>query len=210
MEQLPIETTRKTGRPLSFDREAALHKAMLLFWRHGYESTTLADLTAAMGVNPPSIYAAFGDKKGLFLEAVARYVSGPVTAQSLIEEAADARQAAWGLLNAAAHGFTGVDTPPGCLLASSAISCSAAAEDVQRELARIRQSVEMQLQHKIMDSMAAGDMPLQTDAQALAGLVMAVIQGMSTLARDGASRDKLLRTAEAAMQAWPSKLGITS
>ncbi len=203
MKQLPIETTRKTGRPLSFDREAALHKAMLLFWRHGYESTTLADLTAAMGVNPPSIYAAFGDKKGLFLEAVARYVGGPVTAQSIIEEADDARQAAWRLLTTAAQGFTGVDTPPGCLVASSAISCSAAAVDVQQALASIRQTVEMQLQAKIMQGIAAGELPAQTDAQGLAGLVMAVIQGMSTLARDGASREKLLRIAETAMLTWP-------
>jgi AcrR family transcriptional regulator len=121
---------RKAGRPLSFDRDAALHAAMLLFWRHGYEATSLADLTAAMGVTPPSIYTVFGDKKGLFRAAVARYMSGPVTSAGIIADAASARDAAAGLLEAAAVGFTGADTPAGCLLATGAISCSAAAADV--------------------------------------------------------------------------------
>ena len=124
----------KKGRPLSFDREVALHQAMLLFWRHGYEATSLSDLTAAMGITAPSIYTAFGDKKRLFLEAVGRYLSGPVTSDSIIEGAATAEEAAWGLLRAAATGFTGADSPPGCLLASSAISCSAAAADVQGDV----------------------------------------------------------------------------
>ncbi len=193
---------RRTGRPLSFDRETALHQAMLVFWRHGYEATSLNDLTAAMGVTPPSIYAAFGDKKRLFLEAVGRYVSGPVTAHSIIGQAATAQDAAWGLLQAAATGFTGADTPPGCLLASSAISCSAAAAGVQGELAAIRRGIEARLRNRIVRAVEAGEMAGGTDADALAGHVMAVIQGMSTLARDGAGREKLMRVAATAMLAW--------
>ena len=196
---------RKTGRPLSFDRDAALHQAMLLFWRHGYEATSLSDLTAAMGVTPPSIYAAFGDKKRLFLEAVARYVSGPVTSGGIIEGAATARDAARGLLRAAALGFTGADTPPGCLLASSAISCSAAAADVQAELAAIRREIETCLRRRIAQAVEAGEMDAEADADALAGYVMAVIQGMSTLARDGAAQEKLTRVAATAMLAWPAR-----
>jgi AcrR family transcriptional regulator len=196
---------RKTGRPLSFDRDAALHQAMLLFWRHGYEATSLSDLTAAMGVTPPSIYAAFGDKKRLFLEAVARYLSGPVTSEGIIEGAATARDAAWGLLHAATIGFTGADTPPGCLLASSAISCSAAAAAVQAELAAIRRGIEACLCRRIVQAIEAGEMDAGTDADALAGYVMAVIQGMSTLARDGAAREKLTRVAATAMLAWPAR-----
>lgn len=195
---------RRAGRPLSFDREAALHQAMLLFWRHGFEATSLSDLTAAMGVTPPSVYAAFGDKKQLFLEAVDRYLSGPVTAESIIDEAATARDAAQGLLDAAAAGFTGPDTPAGCLLASSAISCSAAAADVQSELAAIRGGIEARLRGRIARAVAANELPACTDADALAGHIMAVIQGMSTLARDGAKREKLMRVAAAAMLAWPS------
>lgn len=195
----------KKGRPLSFDREAALHQAMLLFWRHGYEATSLGDLTAAMGITAPSIYTAFGDKKRLFLEAVGRYLSGPVTSDSIIEWAATAEEAAWGLLRAAAIGFTGADSPPGCLLASSAISCSAAAADVQGELAAIRREIEVRLNGKIAQAVKAGEMAAGTDVDALAGHVMAVIQGMSTLARDGAPREKLMRVAATAMLAWPKR-----
>ena len=190
---------------MSFDREAALHQAMLLFWRHGYEATSLNDLTAAMGVTAPSIYAAFGDKKRLFLQTVNRYLSGPVTSDTIIAQAATAEETAWGMLQAAAIGFTGPDTPPGCLLASSAISCSAAAADVQRELATLRRGIEARLNDKVVQGIKAGEMAADTDANALAGHVMAVIQGMSTLARDGAPREKLLRVAATAMLAWPKR-----
>lgn len=193
----------KGGRPLSFDRDAALHEAMLLFWRHGYEATSLSDLTAAMGIRPPSLYAAFGDKKSLFLEALARYLSGPVTSRSIIDGAATAREAAWGLLETAAIGFTGADSPPGCLLASAALSCSAAALDVQQELAAIRRQIEANLKRRIVQGIAEGELPADADADALAGHTLAVIQGLSTLARDGASRAKLLRVAETAMRVWP-------
>ena len=205
MKETEHASRRRTGRPLSFDRDAALHQAMLLFWRHGYEATSLSDLTAAMGVTPPSIYAAFGNKKRLFLEAVARYLSGPVTPEGIIEGAATAQDAAWGLLSAAATGFTGADTPAGCLLASSAISCSAAAADVQAELAAIRRGIEACLCRRIARAVEAGEMDAETDADALAGHVMAVIGGMSTLARDGAAREKLMRVAATAVLAWPAQ-----
>ena len=196
---------RKPGRPISFDRDAALRKAMLLFWRHGYESTSLSELTAALGVTPPSIYAAFGDKKGLFLEAVDLYLSGPVTSESIIEQATTAREAAERLLEAAATGFTGTTTPAGCLLASSAISCSAAAADVQAELAARRRGIERLLKQRIARDITSGELHGETDADALAGHVMAVIQGMSTLARDGAPRKKLVRVASTAMLAFPAR-----
>ncbi len=199
----PGHSPRKTGRPLSFDRSAALQNAMLLFWRHGYESTSLAALKAAMGVTAPSIYAAFGDKKQLFLEALKLYLSGPVTSQSIIDDAATARDAAAALLHAAATGFTGPETPPGCLLATSAISCSAEAEDVRMALAEIRHGIEAHLRSRIDCDIATKKLPSGTDAAAMAGLVMAVIQGMSTLARDGAPREHLLCVADTAMQSWP-------
>ncbi len=201
-----IPQNRQKGRPLSFDRDAALHQAMLLFWRHGYEATSLNDLTSALGVKPSSIYTAFGDKKHLFLEAVGRYLSGPVTSESIISQAASGRDAARSLLLAAAQGFTGADTPAGCLLASSAISCSSAASDVKEELAAIRRGIEARLKEKIAASIDAGVMPASANAEALAGLTRAVIQGMSTLARDGATRDKLLLMVGVAMQAWPETL----
>ena len=202
----PSHTPRKKGRPLSFDREAALHQAMLLFWAHGYESTSLNDLTTALGVKPSSIYTVFGDKKRLFLEAVARYTSGPVTSASIISQAETARDAAQGLMQAAVCGFTGKDTPKGCLLATSAISCSAGASDVQKELARIRMGIETQLSEKIAADMQAGRLPADSDKQALAAHTLAVIQGLSTLARDGASRKKLMRVTDIALRAWPESI----
>ncbi len=205
MEVVAESARRKPGRPLSFDRDAALDQAMLLFWRHGYEATSVNELTKAMNVTPPSLYAAFGDKKQLFLEAVQRYVSGPVTSESIIDDAPSAREAAAGLLQSAAIGFTGRATPKGCLLASSAISCSFAAADVQKTLSRIRIKIEERLYNKIMEDQTMLRLRPKVDAEALAGHIMAVIQGMSTLARDGAPREKLISVASAAMLAWPTK-----
>jgi AcrR family transcriptional regulator len=175
---------------------------MLQFWRHGYEATSVNELTAAMRISPPSLYAAFGDKKRLFLEAVQRYLSGPVTSESIIDAAATGRDAAEGLLRAAAIGFTGSNMPRGCPLASSAISCSADAADVQDELAAIRRRIERRLLKKIVRSNGNGRSLPVTESAALAGHVMAVIQGMSTLARDGASREKLLAVASMAMRSF--------
>ncbi len=176
---------------------------MLLFWRHGYEATSINDLTQAMGITPPSLYTAFGDKKQLFLEAIRRYISGPMTSESIIDEAPTARAAAAGLLHASAIGFTGEATPAGCLLASSAISCSPGAADVQKALARIRLDIEKRLRDKIMRDLGLSKRR-EADADALAGHIMAVIQGMSTLARDGATREKLSFVAAVAMSAWPT------
>lgn len=194
---------KKRGRPLSFDREEAIQKAMLLFWEHGYEATSLNDLTAALMVTPSSIYTAFGDKKGLFLAAVQRYTSGPINSSSIIEEAETAEDAALGLLRAAAIGFTGESTPRGCLLASSAISCSAMAQDVKEALTEIRKAIETSLREKIKRSMKDDHLPSETRPAELAAHTMAVIQGMSTLARDGASRATMLRVVHTAMQCWP-------
>lgn len=193
---------RKTGRPLSFDRNTALSQAMLAFWRHGFESTSIADLTAAMGISPPSLYAAFGDKKQLFREAVTLYLSSEPP-EALIAAAPSAREAARRLLQVSAEGVSGENTPTGCLLATSAISCSAAAADVQAELATIRHGIEACLRDRIVADIAKGALPTATDAEALAGHMMAMTQGLSTLARDGAPREKLLRVAASAMQAWP-------
>ncbi len=193
--------TRK-GRPLSFDRERALRQAMLLFWRHGYESTSLNDLTSTIGVKPSSIYTVFKDKKSLFLESVSLYLSGPVTSQTIINDAATGYEAAQGLLHAAAIGFTGKDTPAGCLLATSAISCSQASSDVQSHLAAIRLGIEQELREKIKQSIKLRHLPKTADAFALAAHTMAVIQGLSTMARDGATRAKLLKVSNLAMQVW--------
>lgn len=194
---------RKIGRPLSFDRDVALEQAMLTFWRYGYETTSIVDLTTAMGVTAPSLYAAFGDKKRLFLEAAHRYAGDPEMMAKAIDGAPTAHDAARELLNAAAMAYTGEATPKGCLLASATASGSSASADVQRAVADIRRGVIARLHARIERDIAADVLPGHTDAAALAGLVMAVTQGLSTLARDGSPRSSLLSIVEVALQAWP-------
>ena len=203
MEPREQQDHRRPGRPLSFDREAALTKAMHLFWQHGYETTSVAELTTAMGITPPSLYTAFGDKKRLFLEAIDRYTNGGA-AIGLIQEAATARDAALAMLRGSAVAFTGDDTPAGCLLASAAVSGSDAAADVRAHLASVRQEIETALRDKVRTDVSAGRLHAGTNALALAATTMAVIQGMSTLAKDGADRSKLLAIADTAIRTWPS------
>ncbi len=196
---------RRTGRPLSFDRDAALEQAMLTFWRHGYESTSIVDLTTVMGITAPSLYTAFGDKKRLFLEAARRYAGDPEAMARASDNASTAYDAAHKLLTAAATAYTGDTTPKGCLLASATASGSAASADVQRAIADIRQRTAAQLRARIERDISAGVLPPWTDAAALAGTVMAVIQGMSVLARDGTARAALLAIVEHTLQAWPTR-----
>ena len=196
---------RKTGRPLSFDRDAALEQAMLTFWRHGYETTSIVDLTTAMGVTAPSLYTAFGDKRRLFLEAAHRYAGDPEAMAQAIDGAPSSYAAAREMLTAAAIAYTGDATPRGCLLASATASCSAASADVQTAIADIRRSIAGRLRARVERDTASGVLPPETDATALVGLVMALTQGMSTLARDETPRSSLLAIVEVALQAWPRK-----
>ncbi|MDQ2764235.1 MAG: TetR/AcrR family transcriptional regulator [Pseudomonadota bacterium] len=194
---------RKTGRPLSFDRDAALEQAMLAFWRSGYETTSIVDLTTAMGVTAPSLYSAFGDKKRLFIEAVRRYAGDPDAMAKRIEDAPTAYDAARDMLSASVAAFTADATPKGCLLASSTASGSADSHDVQRIVADIRSAIAANLQARIVRDIELRMLPIDADASALSGLVIAIIQGMSVLARDGCSNEKLSAIAKCALAAWP-------
>ena len=179
---------------------------MELFWRQGYESTSIADLTQAMGINPPSLYAAFGDKERLFLEAVERYGghSGQ-TPESILSTAPSAREAVERLLEAAAREFTDPSHPPGCMVVSAATNCSAGAVHVQAALAARRRAAEAKMKSRIERGMKQGELPPRTDCGALAKFYCTVMEGMSIQARDGATRKSLLATAAAAMRAWPVK-----
>jgi AcrR family transcriptional regulator len=196
---------RKTGRPLSFDRDAALEQAMLTFWRYGYETTSIVDLTTAMGVTAPSLYAAFGDKKRLFLEAVRLYAGDPQVMAQRIGDASTAYDAARELLTLSATAFTGEATPRGCLLASATASGSADSAGVQATVADIRSAIDARLCARIEKDIAAGILPSDTDSGALSGLVIAVIQGMSVLARDGATLARLAAIGNRALGAWPGR-----
>ena len=194
---------RKTGRPLSFDRESALEQAMLTFWRFGYETTSIVDLTTAMGVTAPSLYTAFGDKKQLFLEAARRYAGDPEAITQAFDRAETAHDAARAMLIAAATAFTGKTTPPGCLLASATASGSSASADVQQVIADIRTGIAARLRARIARDVETKALPPETNVAALAGMVMALIQGMSVLARDGADREDLFAIVEQTLKAWP-------
>ncbi len=194
---------RKTGRPLSFDRDAALEKAMLAFWQSGYETTSISDLTAAMGVTAPSIYAAFGDKKRLFLEAMRRYTGNPDDLEEAFARAPTARDAVAGMIEGAARLYTGDATPKGCLLASAAATGSKDAVDVRDAAAQQRRAIRAVIVARVEKDIETGILPPETSSRILADLALAVTQGMSVLARDGADRDALLAVAKASMAGWP-------
>ena len=198
-----VRQTSRTGRPLSFDRDAALERAMLTFWRYGYETTSITDLTAAMGISTPSLYGSFGDKKRLFLEAAQLYAGDREAMEQIIDAAPTALDAARAMLTGAVISYTGATTPPGCLLASATASGSAASSDVQRAIADIRGFVIERLEKRIERDITIGVLPPETNAPALAGLVMTLMQGLSVLARDGVTRASLQAITTAALQAWP-------
>ncbi len=201
----PVDPSRRPGRPLSFDRDAALREAMLVFWRHGYETSSVADLTAAMGITTPSLYTAFGDKKQLFLEAVRLYAGDPAAISAVVAAAPTAHAAAHDLLHAAARAYTGMTTPRGCLLASATATGSVASADVQRTVADVRHNVQGALRDRIERDISEHVLPRETDPEGLSGMVMAVMQGLSVMARDGGDRASLLAIVSVALRAWPSQ-----
>ena len=192
------------GRPLSFDREAALDRAMHVFWERGYEAASVADLTAAMGITPPSLYTAFGDKEHLFLEAIGAYGKGPGAfgARALAEEPT-ARRAVQRLLEEGAAQLTDACHPRGCMMVMAATNCSIAAEHIQAALAEMRAIRVERLQARIQQGIDAGELRADTDARALANFYATVYQGMSMQAKDGASKKSLLASVAMAMRSWP-------
>jgi TetR/AcrR family transcriptional regulator, copper-responsive repressor len=194
-------TSRPRGRPRAFDRNSALDKAMRLFWAHGYEATSVAELSQAMGINPPSLYAAFGDKRQLFEQSVEAYQSGPgCFAQEALASDLPARAAIEKLLMAAAARFTDDKYPPGCMVVLSAASCSHEAQDIRDRLTARRNASAAAIHARI----AAAELPAGLDADAFAGLVVSVFQGMSVRAFDGASREELEATVRQVMALWPA------
>jgi len=198
----------RTGRPRSFDRDEALEGAIAVFWEHGYDATSIALLTGALGIGAPSLYAAFGEKRALFFEALDRYLRtyGAFTERALAGEP-DARGAVERLLREAAAAYTRPDRPRGCLLITAATNCSPQSADIAARLRELRAAGARALEDKIAAAARAGARPARTDAHALATFYAAVLQGMSAQARDGAERTDLEQIAKAALQAWPSAAG---
>ena len=156
-----------------------------------------------MGGTAPSLYTAFGNKQRLFLEAAHRYFGDPAANALAIDEAPTAYEAARALLTGAAITYTGDTTPRGCLLASATASGSAASSEVQAAIAAFRNGVHERLRLRIERDIASGLLPAPTDAAALAGLVLTIIQGLSVMARDGMPRAALLNIVNVALHVWP-------
>jgi AcrR family transcriptional regulator len=192
------------GRPRSFDRDRALERAMHVFWKRGYEATSLNDLTRAMRINPPSLYAAFGDKEHLYLEALERYQRSRLeSVAKWLDEEPTAKAAVGRLLTEAAALLVRSGAPRGSMLVLSAMNCSDAS--LQSELAQRRANGRAILKARIDRGVREGELPPGTDSAALTDFYVTVFQGMSIQARDGATRKRLLATARAAMRAWPGK-----
>jgi AcrR family transcriptional regulator len=191
------------GRPRSFDIERALDRALQVFWHKGYEGTTLSDLTGAMGINRPSLYAAFGNKETLFRKALDRYVDGPAAYVRKALEQPTACAVVKRLLHGAVDSLTGPHTPPGCLMVQAALSCGKAADPIRQELASRRAAGEIAIRRRFKRAIREGDLPANADAADLARYVGTVIHGMAVQAAGGARRRELLRVVETALRAWP-------
>ncbi|MCW8129971.1 MAG: TetR/AcrR family transcriptional regulator [Planctomycetota bacterium] len=192
------------GRPRTFDTEKALDSAMHVFWRKGYEGASLPDLTKAMGINRPSMYAAFGNKEELFRKAIDRYgqVHARYIGQALNEPTA--RAVAERMLFGSAELLSDSRNPGGCLMVQGALACGKDADPVRRDLARRRGEGMARLEERFERAAREGDLPAGTDAAALARFVFAVIYGMAVQSVGGAERGELRKVAERALLGWPA------
>jgi AcrR family transcriptional regulator len=191
----------RTGRPRTFNVNDALDSAMDVFWRKGYEGASLADLTAAMGINSPSLYAAFGSKEGLFRAVLDHYDESKREFLDRILAAPTAHEVARRFLEGVADYAADPKNLPGCLLVLSGLTCSDDA--VPRELARHRAQKEVALKERFERARRDGDLPKSSDAGALARYLMAMSNGMAVQAAAGAGAKELHEVARLAIEAWP-------
>lgn len=197
------------GRPRSFDRDEALSRALQVFWSKGYADASMADLTAAMGINSPSLYAAFGSKEDLFREAVRLYTeTAGAGLWASMREAGTARQAIEGLLLATAEASGRTDRPKGCLLVLSGAHPDALPDGACGEVSKIRADSMAAMEERLRAGQAAGEIAPDADPAAIAAFYTTVQQGMTFRAREGATPDELAATARAAMTAWDGLAGL--
>ena len=190
------------GRPRAFDADAALDEAMEVFWRHGYEGATIAQLTDAMGINPPSLYAAFGSKEGLLKAALDRYTARRAAFMEDTLSAPTAREVAERMLTGIADTQTNPANPPGCLLVQGGLACGTGSENVPFELAARRAQTEEQLRDRFVKAKADGDLKPTADPAALARYLSAVTVGMGVMASSGADREALRQVAAVSLKAF--------
>lgn len=192
------------GRPRTFDVDEALDTALKVFWRKGYEGTSIDDLTAAIGINRPSLYCAFGNKEQLFRKALDRYLgeAGAFYAEVLAQPTA--RGVAERYLLGMADALTDPRHPPGCLAVQGALSCSESADPIREELIARRASSEASLRERLERARSDGELSPGDDPADLARFLVTVAHGMAVQAAGGACRDAMRRVAALALRAWPT------
>lgn len=179
------------GRPRSFDRDHALQRLMEVFWAKGYEGAQLNDLTAAIGITPPSFYAAFGSKEAAFREAVDLYVATAGSGAIRALEGATAYESIHAMLMASIDTAVGAPQSGGCLLILGVINCQIETEPLRDLLKHIRKDTELRIRTRLERGVAEGDLPASSNVQMLANYYSTIMQGLSMQARDGATREDL-------------------
>jgi AcrR family transcriptional regulator len=193
--------TARVGRPRAFCEQAALEAAMRVFWEKGYEGASLADLTEAMGINRPSLYATFGDKQALFLKAMEQYANGPASylRAALAEPTAAAVIEA--LFRGAVRLLSDPRNPRGCLSVQGGLACSSDAEPIKEALVAWRRQGEAEIAKRLKRARAEGDLPAEVDPQDLTRYVATVLNGIGVQAANGASKAEMTRVVEFALRA---------
>ena len=195
------KTAAPLGRPRAFDPDVALDRAMHVFWAKGYEGASLSNLTRAMRINRPSLYAAFGNKEQLFGKVLDRYMSGPLAWFGEALAAPKAREVVEQIFLGTARMAEDPKTPTGCLLVQGALACGNAS--AKNEVAARRAAAEVALRRRLQRAKREGDLPKNADPAELAHYVMTVVRGMAVQSAGGASGDQLHRVAQIALRAWP-------
>ena len=194
---------RRVGRPRSFDSDKALDRALEVFREKGYEGASLTDLTKAMGIERPSLYAAFGDKESLFRHALDRYWQGAVCHMNEALSEKRARAAIERLLRGTVAAQTDPRNPKGCLTVQGALACTESSEAIREELICRREQGEAAVRQRLQRAKKEGDLPADCNPADLARYFATVMQGISVQTASGASRRELEHVVDVAMKAWP-------
>lgn len=193
------------GRPRAFCTRAALAAALRVFWTKGYEGASLTDLTEAMGIKRPSLYAAFGNKEALFRQALDLYERERTGFMAAALRAPTARGVAEAVLRGALDLHGGADGPPGCLHVIHSVACGADAEPVRAEVVARRMAAETALLARFEAAKAAGDLPTGLDPLGLTRCLLATVQGMAVQAGSGVPRAELERLVDTTLLMWPGR-----
>ncbi|KAK0341186.1 hypothetical protein LTR94_027453 [Friedmanniomyces endolithicus] len=193
------------GRPRGFCPDAALAAALGVFWTRGYEGASMADLTAAMGITKPSLYAAFGNKEQLFHKALDLYETEKLAYIRDALEQPTARAVAEYLLRGAVAAQTSAGDPKGCLGVIGAAACSNAADSIRTQVLARRESSHAALVERFRRAQRDGDLPDHADPLALAQFLYTVLQGMAVQAGAGTSRADLDKVVDTSLMLWPGR-----